>query len=140
MRQIALLDTGPLVAFLNRRERYHVWAAEQLAEIEPPLHSCEAVLSEACFLLSSQKGGPEAVVELVERGLIRPSFDLQEEASAVKRLMSRYADVPMALADACLVRLSELHSDVLLLTLDSDFRIYRRNRRSVIPILIPEDL
>ncbi|HEX9944483.1 MAG TPA: PIN domain-containing protein [Thermoanaerobaculia bacterium] len=140
MKRTSLLDTGPLVAFLNRRDQYHAWAVERLSEIEPPLTTCEAVISEACFLLRPQRGGAEAVLDLVDRGLIVVSFDLQKEAAPLKRLMARYAEVPMALADACLVRLTELHSNAVLLTLDSDFRIYRRNRRSVIPTLMPEEL
>jgi predicted nucleic acid-binding protein len=132
-----LVDTGPLVAFLNRRDRYHAWAKERLQGAEPPLLTCEAVLSEACFLLRGYERGPEAVIDLVARGLLAVLFDLAREAAPLKLLLSRYAEVPMALADACLVRMSELHPDAVLLTLDSDFRIYRRNRRSVIPTLMP---
>ena len=137
MRRETLIDTGPLVAFLNRRDKYHTWAKDQLQESVPPLLTCEAVLSESCFLLSGYKQGPEAVLDLVERGLLAISFDLEQEAASLKRLLSRYAGVPMALADACLVRMSELHPDAVLLTLDSDFRIYRRNRRAMIPTLMP---
>jgi predicted nucleic acid-binding protein len=139
VRRTILLDTGPLVAYLSRKDRYHAWAVQHLSQVEPPLTTCEAVLSEACFLLQSQRGGPEAVLDLVDRRVVIVSFNLQKEAVPVKTLLRRYADVPMALADACLVRLTELHSNAVLLTLDSDFRIYRRNGRSVIPTLMPED-
>jgi predicted nucleic acid-binding protein len=140
VKRTVLLDTGPLVAFLNRRDRYHSWAVERLSEIEPPLYTCESVISEACFLLQLQKGGREAVLELVQRGLLVVSFDLQSEAASVKKLVARYANVPMELADACLVRMSELHPDSILLTIDSDFGIYRKNGRSVISTSMPEEL
>jgi uncharacterized protein len=137
VKRATLVDTGPLVAFLNRRDKYHAWAKERLQETEPPLLSCEAVLSEACFLLRGYERGPEAVIDLVERGLLAVALDVEREAAPLKLLLSRYAEVPMSLADACLVRMSELYPDSALLTLDSDFMIYRRNRRATIPILMP---
>lgn len=133
-----LLDTGPLVAFLNRRDHRHTWVTETLGSLDPPLWSCESVLSEACFLLRNVKGGAEAVLELVSREIVIPEFPLREEAAAVGKLMEKYADVPMDLADACLVRMTELHRESALLTLDGDFRIYRRNRREEIPLIAPE--
>ena len=61
-----------------------------------------------------------------------------ESSSAVGRLLRRYASLPMDLADACLVRLSELHADSVVFTIDSEFRdVYRRNGRQVIPTLLP---
>lgn len=135
-----LVDTGPLVAFLNRRDHHHGWVTETLGSLEPPLFTCESVLSEACFLLREVERGPEAVLALVARKIVLPEFPLQDEAAAVAKLMQKYADVPMALADACLVRMTELHRNTALLTLDGDFRIYRRNRRQVIPLIAPEGL
>ena len=137
MRRENLLDTGPLVAFLNRRDRYHAWAKQCLDEAEPPLLTCEAVLSEACFLLRGYERGPETVIDLVDRGLLAVSLNLEKEAGPLKLLLARYAEVPMSLADACLVRMSELHPEAVLLTLDSDFKVYRKNRRSMIPVLMP---
>lgn len=139
MRSRILLDTGPLVALLNRRDHHHAWVKAQLRELDSPLDTCEAVLSEACFLLRHVPEGPEAVLALVTRGLVRVSFSLQDEAKAVERLMQRYADVPIALADACMVRLAELHEPSLVLTLDSDFRIYRKHGRRALPLLLPDD-
>jgi len=134
-----IVDTGPLVALLDRKDQYHGWVKAQLASIDPPLDTCEAVLSEAAFLLSHVPGGSQALLELVVKGLVTVSFSLQAEAQPIQQLLLRYSNVPMALADACLVRLTELHAESLLLTLDSDFQIYRRNRRSAIPLLLPED-
>ena len=138
MRDRILLDTGPLVALLNRRDRHHSWAREQLANIAPPLHTCEAVLSEACFLLRGQQNGPDAVLDLLSRELLRASFHLEEQATRVQELMARYSNVPASLADACLVRMAELHSGAMLLTLDADFKIYRMHERKVIPTLMPQ--
>lgn len=133
-----LIDTGPLVAFLNRRDQYHNWVSDQLARLTPPLLTCEAVISEACFLLRSLPSGPIAVLELIDRGLLQMSFRLGDEIVRIKGLMSRYANVPMSLADACLVRMAEQYLGSPLLTFDSDFKIYRKNRRQVIPTLVPD--
>lgn len=134
-----LVDTGLIVAFLNGRDRYHAWAVETLSAIRPPLLTCEAVLSEAVFLLRRLAGGPEKVIELVTRGVVIPSFRLEGEAPSVKRLLARYGEIPMDLADACLVRMTELQSNCVLLTTDSEFRnVYRRHGRQAIPTLLPE--
>ena len=135
-----LVDTGPLVALLNRRDRYHSWARETLDGIEPPLTTCEPVLSEACFLLSKVAGGQDAVLELVATGIVEIDFQVAQEIDDLRSLMKKFATVPMSLADACLVRMTELERDFLVLTLDSDFRIYRRNRRQVVPTLMPDDV
>jgi predicted nucleic acid-binding protein len=139
MKNAVLLDTGPLVAFLNGRDRYHEWSTRVLGEVETQILSCEAVLSEACFLLRHSKGGREAVLKLVERGLVRIPFRLEAESASVRRLLTRYASVPMSLADACLVRMSEQSPDSLVLTLDRDFKIYRRQGRNVVPTIMPSD-
>jgi uncharacterized protein len=132
-----VVDTGPLVAFLNRRDSFHTWARETLGTIEAPLLTCEAVISEACFLMRSTKGGPDAILDLVGRGVVQLPFRLAAELPTVRRLMARYANVPMSLADACLVRMTELDSGTAVLTLDGDFRVYRRHRRKVVPTIMP---
>ena len=135
-----IADTGPIVAFLNARDRFHAWSRDAFAALQSPLLSCEAVLSEACFLLRRARGGGEAVLKLVERGVIRLPFRIESESAPVRRLLARYAGVPMSLADACLVRLSEQLPGSTLLTLDRDFRIYRRHGRNVIPTSMPAGL
>lgn len=137
MKARILIDTGPLVALLDRRDAYHAWAKEQVEGVDPPLHTCEAVLAEACFLVSHLPGGPQAVLEAVQQGLVTVGLSLENEVAAIKGLLMRYADVPMALADACMVRLAELNKGCVLLTCDSDFQIYRMDRYSVIPIILP---
>ncbi len=138
MNEMVLLDTGPLVASINRRDRFHDWARAWLEQITPPLLTCEPVLAEACFLLRSFPGGSAAVLELVGRGAVHVAFQLELHISSVAKLMSKYADVPMSLADACLVRMSEITSDARVMTLDSDFHIYRRHGRQVVPLITPE--
>ena len=96
MKRKVILDTGPLVALLNLRDTYHNWAKAQFAEIEPPLLSCEAVISEACFLLRALHGGTRTVLDLLNRGIVEIPFHLDEEADPVMRLLTRYASVPMA--------------------------------------------
>lgn len=127
-----VLDTGPLVAFLNRRDRYHAWAVAEFDTISPPIATCDAVLSEACFLVRNIPGGADAVLTLVERGLVSVPFHVEPEAASLRKLMKRYSTVPMSLADACLVRMTELDPRAVVLTIDSDFTIYRRNGRQVI--------
>jgi predicted nucleic acid-binding protein len=133
-----LLDTGPLVAFLNRNDQWHDWAKAQLGALLPPLLTCEPVLTEACFLIQRSGGQPADVLKKLQAGVIEVALEVETEASALETLMRRYDDTPMSLADACLVRLSELHSDCQVFTLDTDFRRYRRHGRQVIPLLAPD--
>ncbi|MDP1946021.1 MAG: PIN domain-containing protein [Nitrospirota bacterium] len=133
-----LLDAGPLVAFLNRRDRHHEWALSQWAGASPPFLTCEAVLAEACFLLRRSSGGSQAVMQLLARGIVSAPFCLEEETPAVAKLLFRYASVPMSLADGCLVRMAEQYPSAIVMTLDRDFRIYRKHGRQVIPVQMPD--
>jgi predicted nucleic acid-binding protein len=132
-----VIDTGPLVAFVNRCEHQHTWSKEQFSQISPPMVTCEAVVTEACYLLRSAHDGVENLMELINKGVVAIRFDLADELPAITRLLKRYASVPMSLADACLVRMAEQFSTSLILTLDTHFRIYRKSGRAVIPTLIP---
>ena len=140
MTPVLLLDAGPLVAFLDRRELLHHWSRRVFERARAPLLTCDAVLAEACFLLRGQGSGPDAVLALVEKGFLMPVFSLNQEVPAVRRLIARYASVPMSLADACLVRMSELHDAAIVLTFDKDFTVYRRHGRREIPVLMPQSL
>jgi predicted nucleic acid-binding protein len=135
-----LIDTGPLVASLNRRDRFHLWAKTRLSELEPPISTCEPVLAEACFLLRDAPGGAAAVLKLVERGVLVVAFQVSPHAKSLAMLMTKYANVPMSLADACLVRMTELDDTSAVMTLDSDFLVYRRHGRQVIPVTMPPEL
>ena len=138
MRPQVLVDTGPLVAFLNRRDRHHAWAKARFAELAPPLLTCEAVVAESCYLLRAAPGGGVPVVKMIARGVIEIPFRLSPNAEALGVLLERYASVPISLADASLVLLSEQITESAVFTLDSDFRVYRRHGRARIPLIIPE--
>jgi len=138
MNKPVLLDTGPLVAFINLRDRFHEWTRAWFDKIEPPLLTCEPVLAEACYILRSYPGGSNAVLELLRRGVLEAPFRVEEQASSIARMMTKYRDLPMSLADACLVRMSELIPESSVMTLDLDFRLYRRFGRQVIPLITPE--
>jgi len=116
----------------------HAWTSEQLSRLRPPMLTCEPALSEAAFIVRRLGGDPSAVPALVEKGVLRVAFSVQEQAAYLAALMRRYAQVPMSLTDACLVRMAELLDDAVVVTFDSDFRIYRKHGRKVIPLLAPE--
>ncbi|MFN7560155.1 MAG: type II toxin-antitoxin system VapC family toxin [Prosthecobacter sp.] len=137
MKEVILMDTGPLVALYNARDEHHKWVCEQMQRMPDEVITCEPVLTEACFLLARARTSPTRILQAVRRGILKPSFEIADEAAALETLMSRYADTPMSLADACLVRLSEIHRDCRIFTLDRDFKHYRRFGRSVIPVLSP---
>lgn len=137
MARLAIVDAGPLVAFLDRRDAHHPWARERFRELRAPLLTCEPVLTETLFLLSSFPSAQEAVLSQIQAGRLRIAFSLAAELDPVRRLLTRYANVPMSLADACLVRMSELYDDHDVCTLDSDFHIYRKRERESIPLVIP---
>ncbi|MDJ0846290.1 type II toxin-antitoxin system VapC family toxin [Crocosphaera sp.] len=138
MRKKILLDTGPLVAFLQPQDRFHNWVVRELETIAKPLLTCEAVLSEACFLLRNIHNGKDTVMALIANGYIEIPFHIQEDLEAVRLLMKSYESVPMSFADACLVRMSEKYSNSTILTLDGDFHVYRKHRNQIIPIIIPD--
>lgn len=133
-----LLDTGPLVSFLASGLRHHLWTVEQWKRLRAPLLTCEPVLTEAAFLLTREGRDADAIFELLERKVIRIAISVQEEQADLRALMHRYRNRPMSLADACLVRLSEIHTSGEIFTLDSDFRVYRRHGNKVIPVRMPD--
>lgn len=137
MKRDVIADAGIFVAYLNRREKFHVWVKEQLADIAPPLITCEAALAEASFLLSKTEGGADKLLELLVDRVVAIPFRLETDIQNIKTLMARYANIPMSLADACLVRLSEQFPISSIMTLDADFKIYRKHRRQSIPLIIP---
>ena len=136
MRPGALLDTGPLVAYLRRRDRHHDWAADQFATLDLPFVTCEPVLTEACFLVVRDGQRPTRVLDVLGRGAVRLSFELNDEIPAVRTLMQRYENLPMSLADACLVRMAE-QTGLPICTLDSDFEIYRAHGRRGLDLIMP---
>ena len=132
-----LLDTGPWVALLSRNDTHHRWAVEQFRRLPPPLLSCEAVVAETCFLLKRSGFDPALALQFIERNVVQLPFVLQTQINAVSTLFKRYENVPASLADASLIRLAEIHDAPVLLTTDSDFQIYRRHGRQMIPTISP---
>jgi predicted nucleic acid-binding protein len=132
-----VVDTRPLVALLNKRDQYDEWAVQTFEGLEPPLFTCEPVLAEATHLVRGLHGGRQAVLDLMIRGVVRAEFRVDAELLAIRTLMTKYAAVPMSLADACLVRMTELDPGSEVVTLDSDFRRYRRSGRLAIRLLMP---
>jgi predicted nucleic acid-binding protein len=130
-----LVDAGFLIALLSRRDRHHPWAAAQSPRLAPPWKTCEAALSEAFHLLGPP--GRPSLATLLRRGAVVTAFDLADDLDRVLSLMQKYTDIPMSLADACLVRMSETLADPLIFTTDTDFRIYRRHSRHIVPCITP---
>ncbi|MCC6775902.1 MAG: PIN domain-containing protein [Hyphomicrobiales bacterium] len=135
MATSALVDAGFLVALLSRRDANHRWAAAQAPRFPPPWITCEAVLSETALLLGGR--GIASMGALLRRGALVSSYRFIDDMDAVLKLLEKYSDVPMSFADACLVRMSETVNSPMLLTTDTDFRIYRRHGRQAIPCVLP---
>jgi predicted nucleic acid-binding protein len=131
----AIADASFLVALLRKRDTHRAWAAEEASRHPPPWHTCEAALSEAFHMLDGNANAE--LGELFTLDAISIDFALADHREAVIALMQKYSQLPMSLADACLVRMTEILSDPLILTTDSDFRLYRRHGRQVIPVEMP---
>jgi uncharacterized protein len=140
MQRGVLLDTGPLVAYFCPSDRFHDWAVSQFANFSPPVLTCEPVLAESCFLLARAGVPATRILAKVAQGVFRIALNVEKEAAAIATLMQRYADLPMSLADACLVRMAENSSSAScpICTLDGDFRVYRRHGRTPLDLIIPD--
>lgn len=131
-----IADTGFLVAFANRHDTHHDWAVRVAERVTTPLLTCEAVLSETAFHLESVP----LVLAMISEGLIVPAFDCREHLPQLADLAKRYADRRPDLADLCLIRMSEIHPQHSVITVDrNDFQVYRRNKREAIPLVCPPD-
>ena len=133
----AIVDTGPLVAYFCAGDARHRWAVQQFATLTPPLLTCEPVIAETCFLRRRQGIAGWRLLEKLDQGALRLGLRLDAEVRPVCDLMRRYGNVPMSLADACLVRLAEI-TGLPVCTLDSDFEIYRAHRRRRLELLTPQ--
>ena len=133
---IGIADTGFLVAFAARRDRYFPWAHALAEHVHEPLLTCEAVLAETAFHLRSSA----FVLQLVESGLVRVAFEMEGHRAELMALAERYEDRQPDLADLCLIRMSELNPKHPVITVDADFRVYRRNKRETIPVIMPPEL
>ena len=135
MAESVLVDASFVVALLSRSDEHHDWATAAAERFPPPWRTCDAALSEALHLLGA--AGSRALRQLLERGAVVTAFDLGDNLEPVLRLLAKYEDQTASLADACLVRMSEAVSAPMLLTADSDFRVYRRHGRRVVPCTMP---
>lgn len=133
----AIVDTGPLVAFLDRSERHHRWVVERIDGLEAPLLVCEPVLTEAMYLLARFPHAQDSIFGLLENGALRVALRLDEHIRPLRQLQRKYRNIPMSLADACIVRMAELHGRHAVLTLDSDFSVYRKNGKEPLPLIRP---
>jgi predicted nucleic acid-binding protein len=131
------LDAGPWVAYLRRADRFHAWARAQFSARDGFV-SCEPVVAEVCARLQYYGNDPLVALEFVKAGVVTLDFDLQANLIAVENLMRKYRDQPMDLADACLVRMTEIEPRSLVVTTDVDFTVYRRNGREIVPHVLPD--
>jgi predicted nucleic acid-binding protein len=129
----AIADTGFLVAFANARDLHHAWALDVAEQVTDPLLTCEPVLAETAFHLADVG----LVLEMISEELIHLAFNCNEHLPQLAALAKRYKDRKPDLADLCLIRMSELHPKHSIITVDEDFRVYRRNKREVIPMISP---
>jgi predicted nucleic acid-binding protein len=136
--QRAIIDTGPLVAFLDRGERFHAWTVEQVQAIEAPLLVCEPVLAESMYLLSGHPRAQDALWGLLGAGALTIAFQVSEHLDALRALHRKYRDRPISLADASIVRMAEVFDRHRVFTLDSDFTVYRKNARQPLDLIHPE--
>lgn len=132
-----VVDAGPLVAALDQRDAAHRWVTEQLKSLTPPLLVCEPVLTEVAYLVRRMGGRTDTLLGLVSSGSIRVAWSMDGEVDAVRGLMRKYADQPMSLADACVVRMAELFDDHAVFTLDADFAVYRTSRNQPLALIAP---
>lgn len=136
MARNVLADAGFVVALLSKRDACHRWAVGQASDFPPPWSTCEAAVSEAYHLLGKQ--GAAALGATLGRHALVIAFQLAEHLEPVTKLIEKYSNIPMSLAEACLVRMTEIFADPVILTTDQDFRIYRRHSRQVVPCVTPE--
>lgn len=137
MNEIAIIDSGPLVALLVQEDAYHDWVVERFREMRSPLLTCEAVLTETFYLVRKLKEGHRRFFDLLDSSVLEVKFSLIDERKLLERLIQKYAQLPMSLADACLVRMAELNHNAVIFTVDHHFEIYRKHGRQVIPLVLP---
>ena len=138
MIRTVIADTSAIVGFLSETDQWSTIAYPCFEELPKPLLTCEAVITEGCFLMQGSLNGESQVLNLIATDMLRIDFSIAVQVERITSLMQKYKTVPMSLADACLVRMSELF-DYPVFTFDGDFRIYRRHGRQTIPLIGLED-
>jgi predicted nucleic acid-binding protein len=135
-----LLDTGFIVALLDRSESIHKMCARTVREVAVPLVTCEAVIAESCYLLRNLPGASEAVIENIAAGIFQVPLQLSRDTAGVKQVLQKYKDREIDLADACLICLADEFGTADILTLDQDFAIYRWGKNKPFRMLPSVDL
>ena len=131
-----LLDTGVVVALLDRSEKYHQRCAEAVSELARPIVTCEAVIAKSCYLLRQLPGAPEVVLQNVAQGVFLIPFQLSRATAPLRNIMRKYSDLPADFADACLIHLADELNTGEILTLDQDFIYYRWRKTRRFDLLI----
>ena len=134
---VYLLDTGPLAALFDPRDQYHEWAATALPQIAAPLATCEPVLTESFYLLSKTHNGVDLLLEFCATGSLVTDFRVLDHLSEIREFLRKYRNIPMSLADACLLLLAEQHPAATIITTDLDFLVYRSRNRRQLRVLAP---
>lgn len=134
----AIVDTGPLVAFFDRSERHHRWVTERVQELDVPMLVCEPVLSETMHLLAPFPRAQDTLFRFLENGSVAIAFRVEEHVTALHLLHQKYQDRPMSLADACIVRMAEIYNHHAVMTLNSDFLVYRKKGRVPLALIYPQ--
>jgi len=132
-----LLDTGAIVALLDATDHFHQRCADALAGLRAPLITCEAAIAESCYLLRNVEGAAEAILQsIASREFLLP-IGLADMASSVQRVFGKYPDRQIDLADAALIHLANEFQTADILTVDSDFHVYRWGRNNAFRLLVP---
>jgi predicted nucleic acid-binding protein len=132
-----LADAGVIVALVRPRDQWHQWTVKAATQLSPPFYTCEVVIAEACFLVRDLWPAQQRILGMLGDGFLKVEFSITPELERVNALMEKYSDLPMSLADSCLVRMSELYDDATVFTVDQDFLIYRKHGRKKIPLISP---
>ena len=131
-----IVDTGPLVGWINRRDQWHRWSVSVMKSLEPPLITCESVIAEAAWHLGDSREAVDRLYGLVEAGALRIVPLLPDHVAHLRALSAKYAE--MDFCDAAVVRLSEIYSRAVVLTIDTEhFTVYRRFQNKPIPFIHP---
>lgn len=137
MRDRIIVDTGILVSLLDQREQWSNWAIEKLRSVAVPLYTCEAVLSETWFLTRTHHSAWPTITNWLRAGYLQVPFSMKDHTPSVISLIKKYQDLPMSVADACLVSMIENDLGDRIFTLDLHFKIYRHSGRRIVPVLMP---
>ena len=132
-----LADAGVIVGLVRPRDQWHEFTINAASKLSPPLFTCEAVITEACFLVRELWPAQRRILGMLADGFLKVDYSIAPELERITALMEKYSDLPMSLADACLVRMSEIYDDAAVFTVDQDFLIYRKHDRKKIPMISP---